>query len=220
MSFPVICQPLPCLHIICNRKVESAVHFPEENQLDATVQAFYRIPVGGMPGIIGAIDCTHVRIKRPTCNNPEIFRCRKGYFSLNVQVICGPDMRVTIVVALWQGSVHDSRILKNSLICQQLEDGQYPDHLLGDSGYPCRNYILTPLPNPQDQYEEAYNHSHIKTRNCIERACGMLKMRCSYVQQIMRTRLNTTKAIIVASMVLLTTRIMQPDYTTLCYTTL
>lgn len=41
----------------------------------------------GLPSIDGAIDCTHIRLVHTRLQNiDEIFRNRKGYFSLNVQV--------------------------------------------------------------------------------------------------------------------------------------
>ena len=41
----------------------------------------------GLPGVDGAIDCTHVRLVNTRFQNiAEVFRNRKGYFSLNVQV--------------------------------------------------------------------------------------------------------------------------------------
>lgn len=41
----------------------------------------------GLPGIDGAIDCTHVRLVNTTLQNiEEVYRNRKGYKSLNVQV--------------------------------------------------------------------------------------------------------------------------------------
>lgn len=41
----------------------------------------------GFPSIDGAIDCTHIRLVHTRLQNvDEIFRNRKGYFSLNVQV--------------------------------------------------------------------------------------------------------------------------------------
>jgi len=41
----------------------------------------------GLPSIDGAIDCTHIRLVHTRMQNvDEIFRNRKGYFSLNVQV--------------------------------------------------------------------------------------------------------------------------------------
>lgn len=41
----------------------------------------------GLPNIDGAIDCTHVRLVHTKLQNiEEIYRNRKGYFSLNIQV--------------------------------------------------------------------------------------------------------------------------------------
>lgn len=41
----------------------------------------------GLPGVDGAIDCTHIRLTQCRLENiEEIYRNRKGYFSLNVQV--------------------------------------------------------------------------------------------------------------------------------------
>lgn len=45
----------------------------------------------GFPGVIGAIDCTHVQIQNPGGDTAEVYRNRKGYHSLNVQVIKSID---------------------------------------------------------------------------------------------------------------------------------
>ena len=44
----------------------------------------------------------------------EMNICRKGLATLNVQVLCDASKRFTSVSANWPGSVHDSRIWKNS----------------------------------------------------------------------------------------------------------
>lgn len=42
----------------------------------------------GLPCIDGAIDCTHIRLTHTRFQNiNEVYRNRKGYFSLNVQVL-------------------------------------------------------------------------------------------------------------------------------------
>lgn len=38
------------------------------------------------PNVIGALDCTHVRIKRPSGANEGDFVNRKSFHSINVQV--------------------------------------------------------------------------------------------------------------------------------------
>lgn len=193
--------------------VHQYIRFPTGDDLQKVREDFYAI--AGMPGVIGCIDCTHIAIRRPTCDDSEIFRCRKGYFSLNIQAICGPDLMFFNIVARWPGSVHDARIFDNSRIRDELHDGRLPGHLLGDSGYANRRYLLTPLLSPNGQKQEQYNTSHIKTRNTIERAFGVLKRRFSCLGHPMRTELKTTQAIIVASAILhniaITTRINMMD---------
>lgn len=41
----------------------------------------------GFPGVIGAIDCTHIRIKRPKREVESCYYNRKGYHSKNVQLV-------------------------------------------------------------------------------------------------------------------------------------
>ena len=108
--------------------------------------AFYRI--SNFPGIIGCIDCTHVQIQRPHENNAEDYINHKCTFSINTQVICDHKLQIVDVVCHWPGSVHDARIFDNSVVKHRLEMRQLNGILLADSGYPCRNYIYTPVLQP------------------------------------------------------------------------
>ena len=47
---------------------------------------FYEIVY--FPGIVGAIDCRHVRIQAPPLDYEYAFVNRKGYYSKNVQCVC------------------------------------------------------------------------------------------------------------------------------------
>lgn len=75
----------------------------------------------GLHNIVGAIDCTHIKISRPRgIEHSEIYRNRKGYFSINAQAIVGPDMMFYDLVVRWPGSAHDSRIFRNSRVYTRL----------------------------------------------------------------------------------------------------
>ena len=61
---------------------------------------------------------------------------------------------------------------------------------------------MTPVAAPRNAQDTAYNTSHSQTRKVIERAFGVLKRRFGYLGMKIRTDLDTTKAIIVACMVM------------------
>lgn len=66
------------------------------------------------------------------------------------------------------------RWLANSSIPEIMDQLPGGGWLLGDSGYPFRPWLMTPFLTPQAGQQEKYNASHIKTRNCVERAFGVL----------------------------------------------
>lgn len=60
----------------------------------------------------------------------------------------------------WFGSVHDSTIFDNSLLRAQFENNEFGNSVLvGDGGYACRNYMMTPLGNPTSESELIYQVS-------------------------------------------------------------
>ncbi|XP_031333706.1 putative nuclease HARBI1 [Photinus pyralis] len=140
----------------------------------------------GFPGIIGAIDCTHVAIIAPPHEDPHypgmVFLNRKGYCSINVQIICNANLRILAINSRFPGSVHDSAIWSTSLIRRHLiamhDEGNQNSWLIGDSGYPLEPWLLTPVAgiNLTDP-ERRYNMGHKSVRNVIERLNGVLKGR-------------------------------------------
>ena len=125
-------------------KFSQVIRFPTNlNQVKRDFEAKFN-----MPGIIGCIDCVHVKIKSTSREVGEIFRNRKGDFSSNVQAVCMPDYMFYDAVVRWQGSAHDARIFEWSTLYNRLETRQLPGILLGDSGYPLLPFCLTPYRNP------------------------------------------------------------------------
>ncbi|XP_046393197.1 putative nuclease HARBI1 [Ischnura elegans] len=177
-----------------------------ENKL-TTRQAFQEMGKGrgdvGLPGIDGAIDCTHIRLSNVHLNNiQEVYRNRKGFFSLNVQAVVGPSLEFYDIVPEWPGSQHDSRIFQNSRLHMRYVEGYLDGCLIGDAGYPCLPFLLTPLANPDTEAKRRYNEVHTRTRIVVERVFGIWKRRFPCLSKGLSTKLICTTTVIVACAVL------------------
>jgi len=54
------------------------VKYPSHEEARLEIRKFYEL--SRLPGVVGAIDCTHVKINSPGGMNAELYRCRKSYF--------------------------------------------------------------------------------------------------------------------------------------------
>jgi len=77
-----------------------------------------------MPGVIGAIDSTHIATQSPGSDDAEIYRNQKGFFSINVQLVCEPTGYISDVVA-------------RGKLPAMLETQQINGCLVGGGGYAC-----------------------------------------------------------------------------------
>ncbi|KAJ1124533.1 hypothetical protein NDU88_002984 [Pleurodeles waltl] len=80
--------------------MRSYIIFPQVEDLPTVKGDFYAL--GQIPNIIGAIDCTHVAFA-PPCRNEQVYRNRKSYHSMNVQMVPflqedGPDVGLVAAV--------------------------------------------------------------------------------------------------------------------------
>jgi hypothetical protein len=78
--------------------------------------------------VVGCVDGTHIPIKCPSDN--LAFINRKGWSSLNVQVVCDSKLRFTDIVAKWPGSSHDAYIWRQSGLRDRFERGDIRDSWL------------------------------------------------------------------------------------------
>ncbi|CAK1602658.1 unnamed protein product [Parnassius mnemosyne] len=178
------------------------IKFPaSEEEVKKEQLQFYNI--ARFPKALGALDCTHIRIRSPGGENGEHFRNRKGYMSINVQAIGNANLEILDLVARWPGSNHDQTIWNGSYRNTIFESGQYGDaFLLADSGYMNRPYIMMPLQNPLTPEERLYNESQIRSRNPIERLFGIWKRRFPVLALGIQVQLKNCLPIIVATAVL------------------
>ena len=145
-------------------------------------------------GCKGALDGTFVDANiHPDYEGP--FRNRKGNISQNVLGIVDFDMKFTYVLAGWEGSVHDSRVLDDAVLkgLHIPVDGFY----LGDAAYTLKRWCLIPYRGVRYHLKEwgranerpansreLFNLRHSTLRNVIERSYGVVKKRFSILESM------------------------------------
>lgn len=83
--------------------------------------------IAGFKKVIGAVDYTHIKIPKIPGPNGQYYINRKGYSSLNVQVVCDNTLKIRNIVVHWRGSSYDSRFFNESTF----EEGEFHGMLLG-----------------------------------------------------------------------------------------
>ncbi|XP_052786768.1 putative nuclease HARBI1 isoform X1 [Mya arenaria] len=160
---------------LCQQK-SNFINFPTtRREMDQVAEGFSARC--GIPGIVGAVDGTHVPVPGPRSQHRASFINRKGYPSIQLQVVCDSKLRLLDTYTGWPGSVHDARVFRNCPlldVCQQLPA---PYHLIGDSAYPLSRYMLVPYRDNGhlDAQQKKFNKAHSSTRVDVERAIGLLK---------------------------------------------
>ncbi|CAL1689734.1 unnamed protein product [Lasius platythorax] len=167
-----------CINTITNILNEEEIqrewiHFPENlDEMNYNKNRFWQ--KFNFPNAIGCIDCTHIKIFPPKTDDldqPErIFVNRKGYHSLNVQLICDADYKIIHVDSKWPGSTHDSFIW-NQCNVQPLMRVLYERNqrffLIGDSGYALRPWMMTPITNAAPHTPEEYYTNRLTSTRSI-----------------------------------------------------
>lgn len=169
-----------CIHSVSKALVEKSykyISFPRNTEAQQVMkQRFYSICQ--FPNVLGAIDGTLIPIKCPRGNEEHLYISRKGFHCLNCQGIADADGKFLSIVAQWHGSAHDSCVWRSCHLRDEFEDGSIGGGwLLGDSGYPCRSYLMTPVQNPTTASQRAYNRAHKRTRVVVEKMFGIWKSR-------------------------------------------
>ena len=178
------------------------IKFPEQAELQRVELALRQ--KNGFPGVIGCVDGTHIPVEVPKSDVAETFRNRKGYMSLNCQMVCGPIGEIYDCITSWPGSTHDSRIWRESMIFRRL-GAMIPEryHLLADSAYPISVNLLPPFKSPPERQHRKFNYLHSATRMAIEKAYGVIKRRFPILKFGLRFRKVTDSANCIVAAVIL-----------------
>ena len=134
-----------------------------------------------MKHCIGAMDGTHIPI---WCidGQQEVFRCRKGFYSINFQLISD-----AVGYILWQnggrpGRTWDGHGIENTVLETELMKALPSNYyIIADSGYQGDQHVLVPFKRRplQDLTEQQhrFNFIHSILRGVVEKTIGQLKAR-------------------------------------------
>ena len=138
---------------------------------------------------LGALDGCHVS----SYTNKVPYRNRKGNITTNVLGVVNFCLMFLYVLAGWEGSAHDGKVLDDA----KLKGLPMPPqkYYLGDAGYCLSRLVLTPYRGvryhlkewnranlrPRNS-KELFNLRHSSLRNVIERSFGVMKKRFPLLQ--------------------------------------
>ncbi|XP_053949397.1 putative nuclease HARBI1 [Anastrepha ludens] len=159
---------------LCPRWIQLPVTAEEKSKIATAFYIKHKIPP-----VVGCVDGTPVKIIAPS-ENSHLYYNRKGYYSLNVMLVCDHELKIRHVDASHPGASHDSLIWNVSELRSHFET-QFSNHqrtfwLLSDAGYSLEPWLIAPYRTP-NQAEIKFNEMHSKCRNIIERTNGVLKNR-------------------------------------------
>ncbi|XP_064474245.1 putative nuclease HARBI1 [Ornithodoros turicata] len=130
----------------------------------------------GFPGTIGAVDGCHIAIKAPVVEQSAYYN-RKDFHSVILQGCCDANLIFTHVYIGSPGRMHDARVYTNSGLEELLKELPGEMHVLGDSAYPLRTYLMRPFKDNGhlSSRQQTFNTKLSRARSVIERAFGRLK---------------------------------------------
>lgn len=180
------------------------IYFPNDEQnRNLTAENFQHR--NGFPGILGAIDGSHISIKAPKVS-PNSYINRKNYHSVLLQGICDNKRKFLDVYAGEAGSIHDACLFRRSPFGQTIDNRPWPQdqHLIGDCAYPLLMKLLVPFKDNGHltRIQRKFNEKLSQNRVIIEHAFALLKGRFRKLKLLDCTRMDIIPQIIISACVL------------------
>ena len=128
-----------------------------------------------------------------------VFKLQSKHQLLHFQGVCNAQNIFTYVNPCWPGCTHDSRVFRESVLCTKFDSEIHKGILLGDSAYALKPYLMTPFLYPENNCEEKYNESHIRTRVTIENTFGYWKRRFQCILKALEYQPEFVGQVIIAT---------------------
>ncbi|XP_053407684.1 LOW QUALITY PROTEIN: uncharacterized protein LOC123548132 [Mercenaria mercenaria] len=190
--------------------VDRVITWPSNDELQE-IQDMYE-ELKNFPGVVGMIDGSHIKIKRPSVRGIDYYNCNNQY-SVVLQAVVREDMRFIDVFTGYPGKVYDARVFRESPLYQTGQERCGNGHILGDSAYPNISWLLTPFRDNGrlTEAQKRYNNVHAAIRSTVERAFGLLKGRFTRLQRIDQRNIETIVQTVLTACVLHNICIMNND---------
>ncbi len=173
------------LYVLADKLLPKFVCWPSASQQRETAE--FHDDKYSFPGVVGAIDGTHIQIGHPPdCFFPQdYFSNRTKRFTINCQITAVQDLQFSLVDIGHPGKDHDARVFRASDLL--FESGERVEsmfasadyHIVRDTVYPIKSYLLKPYRDMGGltQGQRAFNHRLSRVRVVSERAIGRWKGR-------------------------------------------
>ncbi|XP_049610765.1 putative nuclease HARBI1 [Syngnathus scovelli] len=166
-----------CVSNVTKALVEKAPQFitlkREAVIREQTSQEFQR--VAGLTGILGVLDCVQVAIKAPNSEDSSYVN-KKGFHSIGCQLVCDARGLLLSAETHWPGGLKGVDVLERSALFKELQEIE-EGYLLGDSRYPLRKWLMTPVDCPESPAEFGYNLAHTATHEIVDRTFRAIQTR-------------------------------------------
>ena len=173
VSPSTVCQVIRRVSLALAEKLNEYVFIPQNRAyIQSTKEKF--ADIANFHGVIACVDGTQIPIQAPSVNEHEYVN-RKGVHAINIQIMADADRRIVNTVIRYPGSTHDARILRNSAIFRDFENGVYNGLVLGDSAYPLLTWLMKIFLAPATDEQRRFNNSLSSTRQTVECSIGKYK---------------------------------------------
>lgn len=148
-----------------------------------------------LPGCVGYIDGTEIRLAEAPTKNHELYFSRQRQYAIKVQAVCDHNLAIRQVTIGYPGSVHDAKIFSNCPLAKHPERYlSYGQFLAGDSAYALKPFLITPFrKNSSEHTQEArenFNKYFSTYRVRIENCFGHLKEKFASLDELKFRMLN------------------------------
>ncbi|CAM6111992.1 unnamed protein product [Calypogeia fissa] len=172
--------------ILCNH-FKHMVACPQGGALRKVMAGFEAI--SGLPNCVGAIDCMHLRIKRPAGPQGADYLNEDKVYTIVTQAAVDATTRVLSLATGFTGAVPDLSVLELSSLYDNKQSGRFfnvppvhiegvkiPPYLVGDSNYQLKPWLIVPFPNVESTaVEDIFNRWHFQMWQRVDKTFKALK---------------------------------------------